>query len=113
MAIPDPHPIMFVQDRSPIHTARIVSEWFREHPEIILINWPSKRCDINPIENLWGIMKSELEFGPARKINAIDQTVRDVWGSIRRRPNICQRLVECMPNRINEVVDRHGGWTHC
>ncbi|KAK3878830.1 hypothetical protein Pcinc_016638 [Petrolisthes cinctipes] len=31
MAIPDPHPIMFVQDRSPIHTARIVNEWFGEH----------------------------------------------------------------------------------
>lgn len=69
MAIPDPDPIVFVQDRSPIHNARIVNEWFREHPEIILFNWPSKGCDINPTENLWGIMKSEIEFGPARENN--------------------------------------------
>lgn len=100
MAIPDPQvsqPIMFVQDRSPIHSALIVSEWFEEHSDIILINWPSKGCDRNPIENLWGTMKEQMEFGPVRDCSAIDQTVMNVSESIRWRPtfanvwwNLCQ-----------------------
>lgn len=78
MAISNPYPIMLVQDRSPIHIASITNEWLGEYPDKSLINWPSKGCDIIFIENIWGIMKIDLELGPARDYNAIDQSVRDV-----------------------------------
>ena len=62
-AIPEPLPIHLVQDRSPIHTSRAVRRWFDNHPEIILLDWPSKGCDCNPIENLWAFMVQELGDG--------------------------------------------------
>lgn len=51
-ALPEPENILLVQDRSPIHTSRAMTQWFREHPEIQLVDWPPKGCDCNPIENL-------------------------------------------------------------
>jgi len=52
MAIPEGESITCVQDRSRIHTAHIVTEWFSRHLEIQVMDWPVKGCDINPIENL-------------------------------------------------------------
>lgn len=111
MAIPEGESITCVQDRSRIHTAHIVTEWFNRHPEIQVIDWPVKGCDINPIENLWGIMKQEIVMGPERTCDASDRSVREVSESVRLRPNVCERLVASMPTRLNEVIDARGGWT--
>ena len=32
MVIPDGESIIFVQDKSRIHTSHVVTEWFRRHP---------------------------------------------------------------------------------
>ena len=53
--------VRFIQDRSPIHTARVISIWFREHPEIEVLLWPPKGAGMNPIENVWGDMVKDLD----------------------------------------------------
>lgn len=112
MAFPHPQTIKLVQDNSPIHTSRVVQEWFAQHQEIELIKWPPKGCDLNPIENLWGIMSKDWDVGEERNMHTIERKALEVWESIRRRPNICRRLVESMPERISEVVNVMGGWSH-
>ncbi|XP_066988204.1 uncharacterized protein [Macrobrachium rosenbergii] len=63
MAIPAPQTIKVVQDRSPIHTSHRVREWAQLHPEIEFLDWPTKGCDLNPIEHLWGIMVQDWDIG--------------------------------------------------
>ena len=38
-------PTSSVQDRSPIHTSRVVMEWFAEKSEFDLLPWPAKGAD--------------------------------------------------------------------
>ncbi|KAK4328650.1 hypothetical protein Pmani_000972 [Petrolisthes manimaculis] len=80
--IPEPHPIYLVQDRSPIHTSRAVRAWFAAHTEIILFDWPTKGCDMKPIENLWAVMKQEWAL-EAKTKQAVNRKVREVWEGLR------------------------------
>lgn len=109
-AIPEPYPIYLVQDRSPTDTSRVVRRWFNNHPEIILMDWPSKGCDCNPIENLWAFMVQE--WGVDEKTHeAVERKTREVWEGMRRRVNLCSNLIDSMPTRLQEVIDAEGGWT--
>ena len=41
--------VYFIQDNSPIHTARIIRAWFAENPRIQVLPWPARSPDLNPI----------------------------------------------------------------
>ena len=92
-AIPAPNPIHFVHDKSPIHTSHLVTGWFQEHPEIIVIDWPSKGCDINVIENVWAMMVRTWDLQDERTQEAIINHAVSEWENLRRLPNYCQRFV--------------------
>ena len=104
-------PIPFVQDRSPIHTSRVVMEWFAEHPEFDLLPWPAKGADLNPIENLWSEMVREMEATHVQNQNELWDIVSANWNRLKQRNQYWRTLSNSMANRLRLVRDVDGDWT--
>ena len=99
--------VIFQQDNAPVHTSRSTKDWLTSK-NIDLLEWPALSPDLNPIENLWGILVREVYkdgkfFASVLELkNAIIQA----WTQVDQ--NIIKRLISSMENRVNEVIDKKG-----
>ncbi|XP_050519504.1 uncharacterized protein LOC114340796 [Diabrotica virgifera virgifera] len=55
----------FQQDNARCHTCAYTQAWIQEH-ELATILWPAASPDFSPIENIWGLMKTEVEQAAPR-----------------------------------------------
>ncbi len=51
--------LIFQQEWAPVHTAEGTKSWFNDHG-VIVLEWAANSPDLNPIENLWGIVKRKM-----------------------------------------------------
>ncbi len=50
---------IFQQDLGPTHTVKGTKSWFNDHG-VTVLDWPENSPDVNPVENLWGIVKRKM-----------------------------------------------------
>lgn len=102
--------VSFVQDNCPVHRAGVVREWFNLHPEINIIPWPARSPDLNPIENLWGLMVQRWEPRDERRPELLSSHCMEVWENLRGT-EICANLVGSMRRRLLDCIENNGGHT--
>jgi hypothetical protein len=56
------------QDNARTQTSRITNEFFKKY-RLVVLKWSVGSPDLNPIENLWAIMKRKLERPRKRTIS--------------------------------------------
>ncbi len=97
--------INFQQDNATPHKARLTMNWFQEHG-IQVMPWPAYSPDLNPMENIWSFLKSKLD---SQVIHGMHQLFEVASGIIRDIPaDFITSLMESMPRRCQQVIDRHG-----
>ena len=101
--------IIFQQDNARPHVARRTMNWFQEQG-VHVMDWPPQSPDLNPIENLWSMLKSRLDRRESLNIPQLLDNARAEWNSFTAED--LQNLLNSMPRRINEVIAHRGGHTH-
>ncbi len=96
---------IFQQDLAPAHSAKATSTWFKDHG-IPVLNWPANSPDLNPIENLWGIVKRKMRYARPNNAEELKATIRATWALIT--PEQCHRLIDSMPRHIAAVIQAKG-----
>ncbi len=104
---------IFQQDLAPAHTAKGTKSWFNDHG-VGVLDWPANSPDLNPIENLWGIVKRKMRDTRPNNADELKATVKETWASIQ--PQQCHKLITSMPRRIEAVIKAKGAptkyWVH-
>ncbi len=104
---------IFQQDLVPAHTAKGTKSWFNDHG-VTVLDWPANSPDLNPIKNLWGIVKRKMRDTRANNSDDLKAAIKATRASIT--PEQCHRLIASMPRRIDAVIYAKGGptkyWVH-
>lgn len=96
---------VFQQDNDPKHTSKIVSQFFNEN-QINVLEWPAQSPDLNVIEHLWSIVKSEYHKEPVIQKNQLFSKISEIWNRIS--PEITKNLVKSVFRRFEAVINADG-----
>jgi hypothetical protein len=94
-----------VQDGATCHTSVETMNYLRNYCNVIE-NWPSSSPDLNPIENLWHIIKEKVEEAAPETTNELIDITFRCWEAIEQ-PTI-DNLINSMNNRLRLCIESGG-----
>ena len=86
-----------MQDGAPYHCSKTVTDFFKTN-KITLLEWPGNSPDLNPIKNLWAVLKNKVADKHPSNISALSKAIKLVW--IHEIPDeSCKNLIKSMLGR--------------
>ena len=102
--------LVFMQDNAPSHSARATKEYLASlgFKDQNLMVWPPNSPDLNPIENLWSILKRKV-YSNGKQFSS----KTELWEAIQvAMRSIDSTTIENLTNSVNErifeVINRNG-----
>lgn len=71
---------IFQQDNDPKHTSKLANEFFEERG-VDLLPWPPQSPDMNPIEHIWGLLKSRINERRPKSLKELEQFAVIEWNT--------------------------------
>ena len=93
------------QDNDPKHTSRVAKEFLQENVPTVM-DRPSNSPDLNPIENLWAIVKRNVELRQPQNIGDLESFMKEEWSKIPQ--DIIKNLVGSMKERCKLIIEKNG-----
>ena len=91
-----------------LHSAKIVRNWLQDCPFDVLAPWPGQSPDLNPIENCWVKLKSQV--ATSKQVSSYEELVdaiKSEW-TMEIQPEYWEKLVLLMPRRIAACIAAGG-----
>ena len=101
---------IFMHDSAPCHKAKVVSQ-FLESNQVNVLPWPGNSPDLNPIENIWGIMKGRISQQTHTTKSQLIASIIRTWFRDEEFHDKLQRSIDSMPRRLQKVIEAKGGHT--
>ena len=94
--------ILFLQDGETCHTAECTLKFLKENKIDIISDYPSQLPDLNVIENVWGLIKRNIDLTNASTSKEIFTIVEKGWNALPQET--IKRLIESMHRRIDAIL---------
>ncbi|GAB9476352.1 hypothetical protein Gpo141_00013418 [Globisporangium polare] len=100
---------IFQQDNAPCRSSRLTKTWLEEHNNEVM-PCPAYSPDLNPIEDLWGIMIQHVYAGGRQfdDVSELRSAVQAAWDAVTAE-NL-DTLVKSMRRRCVKVLQCQGGY---
>ncbi|KAG2823550.1 hypothetical protein PC111_g10172 [Phytophthora cactorum] len=102
---------IYQQDNASIHRSKLTMEFFEEEG-IKLLDWPARSLDLNSIENFWAMM-ARIVYHNGKQCDSVAEmraAVIAAWEALDA--SYLGKLVDSMPKRCIEVIEKQGNKTH-
>ena len=100
---------IFQQDNASIHNSSSTKSWF-EANNVKVLKWPSRSPDLNPTENLWGILVREI-YGNGKFYNTKEElkmAIETSWKNLPKDTLKC--LSTSMTSRMIKLIEKKGNF---
>ena len=98
----------FQQDNNPKHISAIIKSYFQRN-NINVLPWPSQSPDMNPIEHLWGYLKTRVSERLLSNIKQLKSIIKQEWEAIPKE--LCQKLMNSVERRVEALFKAKGNHT--
>jgi len=99
---------IFQRDNDPKHTSKIVKE-FLAQKKVRVLDWPAMSPDLNPIEQIWQLLKVKVKARNPSGIPALKTIIQEEWNKIAAP--VCEKYVNSMTRRLQAVINANGAHT--
>jgi transposase len=96
----------YMQDGASVHRAESTMAYLTTMVNV-LDGWPAGSPDLNPIENLWDVLKMRVEKEKPLTREGFIDVIMAAWDNLAM--DLVNKLVASMPRRIRKLCEKQGG----
>jgi transposase len=99
---------ILMEDGASVHTAKLTQSWHLYHG-IIQMKWPANSPDLNPIENVWRLLKYRIGRRFPKTEVEVRCFIEEEWAKLTIQD--FEKYIREMPERCKAVIAANGGHT--
>ena len=96
---------LFQCDNDPKHKSKLALEFYSKN-KLDRLEWPPYSPDLNPIENVWGIVKQQVNKCNLSKISEVIAKVKEIWSELDQE--VIENVFQNMSIRLNKLIESEG-----
>lgn len=102
--------LIFQHDNAPSHASKSTNNWLKQH-NIQTLDWPSNSPDLNPVENVWGLISREIYKNGTQYNNTseLEKAVTAAWANLKT--DFLSNLTATMKDRVFQLIASQGKFT--
>lgn len=93
------------QDGASSHTANLIMDLLEEY-EIETLDWPARSPDLNPIENIWGILKKRVYKRNPKTRMELEDFIFEEWENLDNE--MVANTAMSFNSRLEQVIENDG-----